>query len=169
MCYCRVGDHSLAMLSRGRLRLHCSTHFADFSLRLRSSPPIPKVWGLRFRSLTTARRSLQMRSCPARRADSNGVVSTSLLANRFAPLSTSNLTISKSPRMQATCSGVYPRSPALFTFIPASIAKTGFGPIEEIEQIADFNNLEFQRVEPPADAHGWPPNRAKLRRKRARN
>lgn len=43
-----------------------------------------------------------------------------------------------------------------------------FGAIEESEQIADFNDLQFQRVEPPEKAQSWPPRRAKLRKKQAR-
>ena len=40
-----------------------------------------------------------------------------------------------------------------------------FGPIEESEQIADFNSLKFERVEPTDAARSWPPRRAALRRK----
>lgn len=43
-----------------------------------------------------------------------------------------------------------------------------FGPIEDSEEIADFNDLRFQRLEPPEKAHLWPRRRAALRRKRAR-
>lgn len=46
--------------------------------------------------------------------------------------------------------------------------KGRFGAIEETEQIADFNDLQFQRVEPPEKAQSWPPRRAKLRKKQAR-
>ncbi len=43
--------------------------------------------------------------------------------------------------------------------------KGRFGPVEQSKQIADFNSLEFQGVEPPGDAQCWPPRRATLRRK----
>ena len=56
---------------------------------------------------------------------------------------------------------LFTQSGCLFRLRPS---KGGFGPIEESEQIADFNNLEFQRVEPPAGAHMWP---TKPREKRA--
>jgi hypothetical protein len=61
---------------------------------------------------------------------------------------------------------LFTQSGCLFRLRPS---KGAFGLIEESEQIADFNNLEFQRVEPPEDAQMWPPNRAKLRGKRARH
>jgi hypothetical protein len=36
-----------------------------------------------------------------------------------------------------------------------------FGPIEESEQIADFNGLEFRRCEAPEDARSWPKSTSK--------
>lgn len=42
--------------------------------------------------------------------------------------------------------------------------KGRFGPIEESEQIADFNDLRFERVEPTNEARSWPPRKATLRR-----
>lgn len=43
--------------------------------------------------------------------------------------------------------------------------KGRFGPIEESEQIADFNELRFERVEPTNEARLWPQRMARLRRK----
>ncbi len=40
-----------------------------------------------------------------------------------------------------------------------------FGLIEESEQIADFNNLTFERVEPPARAQAWYPHKERSRKK----
>ena len=41
--------------------------------------------------------------------------------------------------------------------------KTDFGPIEEGEQIADFNGLEFRRCEAPDKARTWPKSNSKPR------
>jgi len=38
-----------------------------------------------------------------------------------------------------------------------------FGPIEESEQIADFNALKFHRCEAPGTARSWPKNTSKSR------
>jgi hypothetical protein len=43
-----------------------------------------------------------------------------------------------------------------------------FGPIENSDQIADFNGLQFERLEPPDEARLWPAPKAALRRKWAR-
>ena len=60
---------------------------------------------------------------------------------------------------------LFAQSGCLYRLRPS---KGMFGPIEQSVQIADFNSLAFQRVEPPEDAQSWPPARAKLRRKQTR-
>lgn len=60
---------------------------------------------------------------------------------------------------------LFAQSGCLYRLRPS---KRKFGPIEESEQIADFNDLSFQRIEPPESAVSWPPRRAKLRKKQAR-
>jgi hypothetical protein len=60
---------------------------------------------------------------------------------------------------------LFTQSGCLYRLRPS---KGRFGPIEQSEQIADFNDLSFQRVEPPDEAQLWTPGSAKLRRKRAR-
>jgi hypothetical protein len=47
-------------------------------------------------------------------------------------------------------------------------SKRTFGPIEESAEIADFNDLSFQRSEPPERALSWPPRRGRVRKKQAR-
>jgi hypothetical protein len=47
-------------------------------------------------------------------------------------------------------------------------SKRRLGSLEESEQLADFNDLSFQRREPPEKALSWPPKRSKLRKKQAR-
>lgn len=47
-------------------------------------------------------------------------------------------------------------------------SKSQFGPIEQSDEIADFNDLTFERVEPPEGIQTWPPLRAKLRRRQTR-
>jgi hypothetical protein len=58
---------------------------------------------------------------------------------------------------------LFAQSGCLYRLRPS---KGKFGPVEASKQIADFNGLPFQRVEPPEDAQSWPSLRPKLRRKR---
>jgi hypothetical protein len=60
---------------------------------------------------------------------------------------------------------LFAQSGCLYRLRPS---KRELGPIEESEQIADFNDLSFQRGKPPEKALLWPPGRAKLRKKQAR-
>ena len=60
---------------------------------------------------------------------------------------------------------LFAQSGCLYRLRPS---KGSFGLIEESEQIADFNALVFERVEPPAYAQSWPPRKAKSQRKRVR-
>lgn len=60
---------------------------------------------------------------------------------------------------------LFAQSGCLYRLQPS---RSKFGPIEESKQLADFNTLTFQNVQPPENAKTWPERRAKLRRKKAR-
>ncbi len=60
---------------------------------------------------------------------------------------------------------LFAQSGCLYRLRPS---KRKFGPIEESVQIADFNNLAFERVEPPASAQSWSPRGSNSKKRRGR-
>lgn len=60
---------------------------------------------------------------------------------------------------------LFAQSGCLYRLRPS---KRRFGPIEDSEQIADFNNLGFERVEPPARVQSWSQRGSNSKKKRSR-
>jgi hypothetical protein len=60
---------------------------------------------------------------------------------------------------------LFAQSGCLYRLRPS---KRRFGPIENSEQIADFNNLGFERVEPPASAQSWSQRGSNSKKNRSR-